>query len=231
MLKKSSRKYSEVEVLQIERWFGSTCQEALSIPWRHRTCCCFKNPTDGLHTSWRPVVMWPPFWGCDTGEYSTTSLRAFVSLQCSAWWWWWCCNARSDSSLPLAPRNHTQHAPLSFTTRPHGWFTHFHLHLFCQGQLKCLFQTEPRLQYFKIINIYIFKGIAHHHVWDDLKLYYIDFNDQQVHPSRECLLTVSHSQNLGSSPLAQVKHLTNRNWSTLSVLSSLTTAWCKNMHR
>lgn len=49
------------------------------------------------------------------------------------------------------------------------------------------------------------KGITHHHVSDGLKLYYIDFNDQQVHPSRERLLTISHSQNLGSSPPAQVK--------------------------
>lgn len=101
MLKKSSRKYSEMELLQVERWFRSTCQETLSIPWGHCTWWCFKSSTDGLHTSWRPVLMSPSFWGCDTRCYSS-SLGAFVSLQCSAWWW--CCNARSGLSLPVAPR-------------------------------------------------------------------------------------------------------------------------------
>lgn len=85
------------------------------------------------------------------------------------------------------------------------------------------------MQYFKIINIYTFKEITHHHVSDDLKLYYTDFNDHHVHPSHEHV-SVSHSQNLGPSPLSQVKHLTNWNCSVVSALSSLTAAWCKNTH-
>jgi len=100
------------------------------------------------------------------------------------------------------PRTTTQRAPVLFSTQPHGCFSFFHPHSFCQDQLKCLFQTEPSLQYFKIIYMYTFKGITHHHLLDDLKLYYADLNHQQVHPSHERLLSVSHSQNIAPSPLA-----------------------------